>query len=135
MAKMGRPLKFKSAEELQSKIDAYFKWADENNHPYTITGLSVYLDCDRNCLTQGYEDNPIFSSTIKKAKDRIQAENEEKTMTGKYNTAFMIFSFKNNYGWSDRQDVNVNAEVNNPYGDLSEADLKKLIHGDAVNKK
>lgn len=134
MGKVGRPLKFKSADELQKKIDGYFEWADANNKPYTITGMAVYLDCDREQISAN-EARPEFAYAIKKAKDRIQAENEEKTMTGKYNTAFMIFSFKNNYGWSDRQDVNVNAEVNNPYGDLSEADLKKLIHGDAVNKK
>jgi len=134
MAKIGRPLKFKSADELQKKIDGYFEWADENNKPYTITGMAVYLDCDREQICAN-EARPEFAYTIKKAKARIQAENEEKTMTGKYNTAFMIFSFKNNYGWSDKQDINVNAEVNNPYGDLSEADLKKLIHGDAIAKK
>ena len=134
MGKVGRPLKFKSADELQKKIDGYFEWADANNKPYTITGMAVYLDCDREQISTN-EARPEFAYTIKKAKDKIQAENEEKTMTGKYNTAFMIFSFKNNYGWSDRQDVNVNAEVNNPYGDLTEADLKKLINGDANNKK
>lgn len=133
MGKVGRPLKFKSNKELQEKVDAYFKWADDNNHPYTITGLALYLDCDRQQIINA-EKRPEFFYTIQRARDRIQAENEEKTMMGKYNTAFMIFSFKNNYKWSDRQDINVNAEVNNPYGDLTEADLKKLIHGD-ISKK
>ena len=133
MGKVGRPPKFKSTEEFQKKIDAYFKWADDNNHPYTITGLAVYLDCDREVISLD-ECKPDFYPLIKKARLKIQAENEEKTMTGKYNTAFMIFSFKNNYKWSDRQDINLSAEVNNPYKDLTEDDLKKLAHGE-IDKK
>ena len=50
MAKMGRPLKYKSAKLLQEKIDEQFKYCDENNKPYTITGLAVFLDVDREVI-------------------------------------------------------------------------------------
>lgn len=92
--KLGRPLKFQSVEELQGKIDEYFKscWTyardmfgnrlkdkEEKNEdgtpvfvmkhtkPYTITGLAVYLDTTRETLLDyesGKYDDPEKSPEI-----------------------------------------------------------------------
>ena len=59
--KGGRPLKFKSVEELEKKINAYFD--DENNKPYTICDLCVWLDCDRQTLLN-YQEKEEFFDTI-----------------------------------------------------------------------
>lgn len=116
---MGRPLKFSSAEELQEKIDNYFKHCDEEcklfvdektgkskviYKPYTVSGLAVYLDTTRDLLID-YAEKDEFSDTVKRAKAKIAASLEERTLTGAYNSTFAIFSFKNNFGWRDKQEV------------------------------
>lgn len=127
MAKMGRPLKFKTAKQLQEKIDEYFKYCDENNKPYTITGLAVFLDVDREVIFYN-ENKDEFHNTIKKAKERILLNNEENLTAGKYNVTFGIFSLKNNFGWTEKQDINVNANanLNNSYANLTDEELRKL---------
>lgn len=104
MKKVGRPLKFKSVKELEDKIEAYFN--DDSNYPYTVSGLAVWLDCDRKTLTN-YEEKDKFFPTIKKAKTRIEASIEKGALLGLYNPTFAIFNMKNNFGWQDKQEVNV----------------------------
>lgn len=129
MAKRGRPLKFKSAKQLQTQIDEYFIYCDENNRPYTLTGLAVFLDVDREVIYYA-SDKEEYYNTIKRAKDKILLHNEENLTRGKYNVTFGIFSLKNNFGWSDKQDINVNANanVNNSYANLTDEELKKLAN-------
>jgi len=57
----GRPLKFKSPEEMQTYIDAYFKLCDKKHVPYTITGLAMALNTDRATLCN-YEERDFSSS-------------------------------------------------------------------------
>ena len=45
MAKVGRPLKFKSAEEMASVFDAYFDSTPQNK--YTVTGLVLASDMSK----------------------------------------------------------------------------------------
>lgn len=100
--KVGRPLKFKSVEELEKKINAYFK--DKSNIPYTVTDLAVWLDCDRKTLIN-YEEKEEFFHTIKKAKTKIEASIEKAALMGAYNPTFSIFNMKNNFGWQDKHEV------------------------------
>lgn len=71
-----------------------------------------------------------FFDTIQKAKERILLHNEENLTRGKYNVTFGIFSLKNNFGWTEKQeiDVNANANVNNSYANLTDEELKKLAN-------
>ena len=89
--KGGRPLKFKSVEELEKKINAYFY--DENNKPYTICDLCVWLDCDRQTLLN-YQEKEEFFDTIKRAKTRIEANIEKGALIGVFNPTFSIFNMK-----------------------------------------
>lgn len=102
--KSGRPLLFKTVKELEDKINSYFE--DENNKPYTITDLAVWLDCDRKTLTN-YENRDKFFPTIKRAKTKIEAGIEKGALLGLYNPTFSIFNMKNNFGWQDKQEVDV----------------------------
>jgi len=112
----GRPLKFKTVEELQKKIDAYFDscWEEREEKdgngdvfkrykvqitPYTITGLALALDTTRETLMD-YEEKDGYSDTIKMAKLRCQNFAEQQLFTGK-NAAGPIFALKN-YGWRDK---------------------------------
>lgn len=99
--KGGRPLKFKSVAELESKINEYFE--DKKTVPHTVSGLAVWLNCDRKTLTN-YEERDRFFPTIKKAKTRIEAEIEQMALMGTYNPTFSIFNLKNNFNWKDKQE-------------------------------
>ena len=95
-------MKFKSVEELEKKIEAYFD--DEKNKPYTICDLCVWLDCDRQTLLN-YQEKGEFFDTIKKAKTKIEASIEKRALLGVYNPTFAIFNMKNNFGWQDKHEV------------------------------
>lgn len=105
MAKVGRPPKWNSPEELQELIDAYFLSLqdDEGNYikPPTITGLALALGTTRNTLVD-YEEKDEFLRTVKDAKTRCEQWVEENAMIGKANSTFSIFNLKNNYGWRDK---------------------------------
>lgn len=104
--KGGRPLLFKTNEELQSKIDAYFVWADENKKPYTISGLALFLETDRATLIR-YGERDEFYNTIKKAKQKVESQFDERSLMGEYNPTISIFLMKNNFGYKDKVDLNV----------------------------
>lgn len=143
----GRPLKFKSAKELQDKINAYFAECDphiieveevdtirENGKfvrdeivlrkrmskqiPYTITGLALALGTTRDLLID-YEDKDEFSDTIKEAKAKCHNFAEKKLFEA--NATGPIFNLKNNYGWKDKteQDLHVKELPKPIYGGLS----------------
>lgn len=99
----GRPLKFKSVEDMQIMIDAYFKECDENKKPYTVTGLAYALDTDRQTLIE-YTERNEYTNTIKRAKDKCQRYAEEQLFRPSQ-VAGVIFNMKNNYGWKDVQEV------------------------------
>ncbi len=103
---IGRPLKFKSPEEITQKAEVYFKNCEDNNLPITITGLAISLDTSRETLMD-YEDNrgASYSYAVKKAKDRCEAYAEQR-LWGSGNPAAPIFALKN-YGWTDRQESKV----------------------------
>lgn len=112
--KGGRPKAFNSVEEMQEKINKYFKYCDSKSEilpdgrykykPYTISGLCVYLDVSRDTLCE-YEKLDEYSDTIKKAKKKIENWLEENSLAGLTNPTVSIFNLKNNFGWKDRTEI------------------------------
>ena len=105
----GRPPKYETPEEMQILIDKYFADCDNNEKPYTITGLALALDLDRVSLLN-YADKEEFFSTIKKAKLRVENYLEQRLINDSSTTG-LIFNLKNNFGWKDRQDINANVNT------------------------
>lgn len=103
-------LKYKTQEQLQKGIDEYFNRCDEENKPYTISGLAYSLGVDRRTLVN-YSNRDLFFSQIKNAKQRVQAQLEENALMGKGNAVFTIFNLKNNYGWKDQTEVKNEHEI------------------------
>lgn len=139
----GRPLLFKSAEELQIKIDKYFdscyrthiddtgKEDIVNIRPLTITGLAVSLECDRETLLN-YGKQEEFFGTVRAAKLRIQNFAEENLFTNR-NASGIIFNLKNNYGWVDKIETdntnnNLNQDLTNLTEDERAARIAELIN-------
>jgi hypothetical protein len=123
----GRPLKFKTPEDLQAQIDGYFGQADQNPRMvYTVNGLARALEIDTDTLLN-YEKRDNFSVLIKGAKQRI-AEFWESRLAGTTPTG-AIFWLKN-AGWKDRQEVE-NKKTFDVTGleDLDDDELEGLIKG------
>lgn len=95
---MSRPMKFQSVEQLQSLIEEYFEVAESSGTPLTVTGLCLHLDTTRETMMD-YQENPMFSDTVKKAKLRVE-NYAEKKLYGNSPTG-PIFALKN-FGWTDK---------------------------------
>jgi len=126
--KKGRPKAYTEVEVMQQKIDKYFSECDQNKEPYTITGLALALDLDRKSINNYAKDSEFFP-TIKKAKLKVENYLEKRLINDSSATG-IIFNLKNNYGWSDKQEIQHSGNINNPFSELSTEELRQLIKND-----
>ena len=108
--KGGKPLIFDTPEQLDEQIKAYFRYCDENDKPYTIAGMAVWLDVDRQTI-YNYAKREKYFDIIKKARDVILASWEERVIAeGKPGQIFIM----KNYGYTDmneQQQAKVKADT------------------------
>ena len=126
----GRPKLYTSVDELSNIIDEYFDYCDNriqqvysakaegvievmNPAPYTMSGLAVKLGMDRRSLLN-YSKMEQFFPTIKAARDRVEADIEERMNDKQTFTPGLIFNAKNNFGWKDQQHQEVRLEQVTP---------------------
>jgi hypothetical protein len=133
----GRPMKFKSPEELQDKIDRYFAECDKRTRkkyiptkdgveifdepwpkPYTVEGLAVALDTNRETLIN-YSKRDGFFDVISRAKEKIFANKVEGGLDRTYDPQMAKFMLKNNYGLTENteqatDDKNINITIQYP---------------------
>jgi len=102
-------LKYKTQEQLQKGIDAYFNMCDEKEKPYTMSGLALSLGIDRRTLIN-YGERDLFFTQIKNAKAKVETMLEE-NLYRLGNNSGIIFNLKNNYGWTDKIEYNNEAEL------------------------
>jgi hypothetical protein len=141
----GRPPKYKTPEEMQRIIDLYFLACkvrmtgntdlledlpeddllivnDVEGSMPTVSGLSFALGMSRQALID-YEKKSEFLDTIKGGKQRIEMFLEERLYhTGCTGT---IFNLKNNYGWKDKQDIEMSGELN--HKDMTDEQLESAL--------
>lgn len=114
----GRPLKFKTVEELIKAIEDYFDYCDNKTkeihsdklgdmivpdpEPYCMSGLAYRLGLSRHGLIN-YKRRNKFLSTIKQARRRIEADVERRMNDKNTFTPGLIFNAKNNFGWKDEK--------------------------------
>jgi len=99
----GQPLKFKTPEILQEKINEYFKKCDEEKRPYTISGLAYELEISRETLLD-YQKKELYGDTVTRAKQKVMRYAEE-TLWNAKNPSGVIFSMKNNFPLAFRDKV------------------------------
>ena len=104
MNPVGRPLKFKSVEELDTKIQDYFDTTPKDE--WTITGLALALETTRQTLVE-YEDRDEFVDTIKKAK--LKVENGYEIDLKKHGRSGTIFALKN-FDWRDKTETDLTSK-------------------------
>ena len=100
----GRPVLWKSAEQLEAGIKECQKWCEEKGKSFTLSRLAVFLGCDRQTLAN-YAVKDEFFGAIQKARQLAEATIEEKMMDSKTQVVGAIFIAKNNFGWKDRSEV------------------------------
>lgn len=125
--KAGRPPKYKTVEELQNKIDDYFKSCDgemlkdsEDNPVYdkfgnpvfihvkppTVTGLALFLGFTSRQALLNYQAKPRFVDTITRAKSFVEAYAEGR-LFDKDGCNGAKFSLANNFkGWREHPETN-----------------------------
>lgn len=128
----GRPPMYKTKEEIQEKIDAYFekcegtvlnnadgevvldKYGDPvivGRKPLTITGLALALGFNSRQSLLNYQDKEEFMDTITRAKAQVEAYAEER-LFDKDGANGAKFSLANNFeGWKEKQSIE--ADVKN----------------------
>ena len=131
MAQVGRPPKYKTKEEIQKKIDAYFeeckgevlrgadgnpildKWSNPvviGARPLTITGLALSLGFNSRQALLNYQGKKEFNDTILRAKAKVEQYAEER-LFDKDGANGAKFSLSNNFdGWKEKKEID--ADVN-----------------------
>lgn len=97
----GRPFKYKTKEEIEPLIEAYFK--DTPKEEWTITGLALALDTSRTTLCD-MDERDELTYTIKKAKEQVEHSYElDLKKSGRSGT---IFALKN-FDWRDKTETDI----------------------------
>lgn len=134
MSNTGRPPKYKTKEELQEKIDAYFKecegrvlydaegnpildkWGNPvifGQRPLTITGLALALGFNSRQALLNYQGRAEFNDTVTRAKAVVERYAEER-LYDKDGANGAKFSLTNNFkGWAEKQQIeaDVNSDI------------------------
>jgi hypothetical protein len=97
---------FNSKEELQAKVDDYFKKQDKEQR-HTVSGLTLHLGFQSRQSLYNYEAKKEYLDIIKKARLRIEGRLEELLYYSKankdVNMAGIMLGLKTHYGYTDRQ--------------------------------
>ena len=116
---MGKPLKYKTPEDMKEAIDGYLKNCPDMRVRYfkckddviekevpcpTITGLALHLGFESRQSFYDYEKRPSYSYIIKRARTFIEKEYEMMLQQG--NTVGAIFALKN-MGWTDKTETEI----------------------------
>ena len=124
--KGGRPPMYKTVEEIQEKIDEYFKECEGTQlfdkdgnpmidkygnpimygvKPLTITGLALALGFTSRQALLNYQDKAQFVDTITRAKAKVEQYAEER-LFDKDGSNGAKFSLANNFeGWREKQQI------------------------------
>ena len=123
---VGRPPKYKSKEEIEEKIDAYFKQCEGevlkdnngntvfnkfgnpviiNQRPPTVTGLALALGFSTRLSLLNYQRTKEFMNPITRAKARVEAYAEER-LFDRDGSSGAQFSLRNNFkGWTEKTEL------------------------------
>ena len=129
--KVGRPPMYKTAEEIQEKIDAYFEeckgeilFDSDGNpmvdkygnlirvgvRPLTITGLALALGFTSRRALLNYQGKEEFVHTITRAKAKVEQYAEER-LFDKDGANGAKFSLANNFdGWKEKKEIDADVK-------------------------
>lgn len=150
--KTGRPKKYKSKKALSDAVERYFRSISrtipardgyggiirnddgeeirvlEYIRPPSISSLCLYLGIDRSTW-QNYCDSelhPEFQSITALTRARIEAYLEEQLLTREKGVQGIIFNLQNNYGWRQKQEVELGEKTRKTMPTASMSITEKL---------
>jgi hypothetical protein len=125
-------------DKLKQLIDEYFNITPQDE--WTVTGLALYLDVDRDTLLnyQRYafeqenelverEIDPEIFRLIKRAK--LKVENGYEIDLKKHGRVGTIFALKN-FNWKDKQEIDANFNTSDISDEQAEALLRRREEAD-----
>lgn len=141
----GRPLLFKTEEELEIKIDEYFESCIpeylKDKDGELVTGAKGYILVNMNApslsklaLYLGYasrqslydnEKKEEFSYIIKKARSRVEDWLYQHSLSAQIPPAVGIFLLKQ-FGYTDKQELEHSGAITNKHIDMSKLSIKEL---------
>lgn len=106
---MARPRLYEDHETFDTKVDEYFAHVEALDKRPTFAGLSYYLGFDdREGFTHYAEYGDDFSRTVKRARLRIEDDRWQSLIDKAAFTPGLIFDLKNNHGWKDKTEQDIN---------------------------
>ena len=117
-----------SKEKLERKVEDYFNSCKKKHVPPSMTGLALHLKCTRKNIVD-YKHTDEYGAILEQAKLRCENVLEERMINGTPPTG-IIFILKNNYGWHDKIESDVNLTGNISLSKLfQQAEEKRLAEG------
>lgn len=109
---VGRPPRFKTADEMEVLVDEYFEalMADEKFVP-TVNGLALHLGFTSRQSLINYGGKPEFVDVVKRARTILENAWEQRLVGP--NAAGTIFWLKNQ-GWSDKTEQEISGPGGGP---------------------
>lgn len=122
------PRKYDKVEDMQAAITTYINKQFSEGRPLTIQGLTLALGFKtRKSLLdyEGYTDDEDipFLNTIKRAKLFVENYKVEGALSGLLNPTTVIFDLKNNSGYKDKTEVEIEKSKN----DFDDEELDEAI--------
>ena len=119
---------------VENRVGEYFEICEQNDMKPSVAGLAVALGIDRVYLweirTGAKGKNPDVANTLKRVCALLDQQMVDYMQNGKINPASGIFLMKNNFGYTDKQEVIVTPST--PLGDQSDDKALQDRYSDAV---
>ena len=107
---IGRPRKYKTADDLYAAGEAYIAQRAIEDKPPTLIGLALALGFTGRQALCDYERRPEFVDAVKRLKSMCEDYYEQRLTAGG-NPAGAIFALKN-FGWRDKVEVEHDGNIN-----------------------
>lgn len=122
-----------SPAKLERRIEEYFAKVKKKKSSPSMTGLALHLGTTRRTLLE-YKHTDRLGALLENAKTRCENVLEERMIAGVPPTG-MIFILKNNYGWTDKIEVDQTLRGNLSLSSLFDQAqaMKKLKESNQAN--
>lgn len=106
----------KDAAQIETRVFEYFQLCAADDMKPSVAGLALAVGVDRKTIWQwATAEKSDRSNAVKKAYRMLDLQMTDYMQNGKINPVSGIFLMKNNFGYTDKQEVVVTP--NNPLGD------------------
>jgi len=142
---MARPFgtfKYSSLDALETGIDNYFAYCDDNHKPYTMSGLALSLDVTTQTLCNygkaGYVDQCYFDA-VNRARQRVLSYAEDRLYDkdGIQGAKFYLTNNSARMGglaYSDKQEISVRDNTPPPKNTTSNCTMRQKINVDRYSQ-